>query len=300
MDALRTPDDRFEGLPDFPYAPAYVDDLPGYEGLRAAVIDEGPRDAAHAFLCLHGEPSWSFLYRKMIPVFLAAGARVAAPDFFGFGRSDKPVADAAYGFHFHRTFLIRLIERLDLSNITLVVQDWGGLIGLTLPVDPAIRPRIARLIVMNTAIATGEGATDGFLAWRAYAASQPDLAVGALMRRATPGMTAAEAAAYDAPFPDVRYKAGVRAFPTLVMTSPDMEGVAESRAAAAFWAEDWRGPSFMAHGAADPVFTADHMQALRAGIRGCPPALSIAEGGHFVQEWGEPIARAALASFGGA
>jgi pimeloyl-ACP methyl ester carboxylesterase len=299
MDALRTPDDRFAGLPDFPYAPVYVDALPGFEGLRAAVIDEGPRDAAHAFLCLHGEPSWSFLYRKMIPVFLAAGARVLAPDFFGFGRSDKPVDDAAYGFHFHRTFLIRLIERLELSNITLVVQDWGGLLGLTLPVDPAMRPRIKRLIVMNTAIATGEGATPGFLAWRAYAASQPDLAVGALMRRATPGMTAAEAGAYDAPFPDIRYKAGVRAFPTLVMTSPDMEGAAESRAAAAFWARDWSGPSFMAHGAADPVFTAGHMEALRAGIRGCPPILTIAEGGHFVQEWGEPIARAALASFAG-
>jgi pimeloyl-ACP methyl ester carboxylesterase len=300
MDALRTPENRFADLPGFPYVPTCFDDLPGYEGLRAAVIDEGPRDAEHTFLCLHGEPSWSFLYRKMIPVFLEAGARVVAPDFFGFGRSDKPVADAAYGFHFHRTYLIRLINRLDLSNITLVVQDWGGLLGLTLPADPDIRPRIARLIVMNTAIATGEGASEGFLAWRAYAASQPDLAVGGLMKRATPGLTAAEVAAYDAPFPDIRYKAGVRAFPTLVMTSPDMEGVAESRAAARFWAQDWTGASFMACGAADPVFSTAHMEALRSGIRDCPPALIIPEGGHFVQEWGEPIARAALAAFAGA
>jgi pimeloyl-ACP methyl ester carboxylesterase len=300
MEALRTPDDRFTDLPDFPYVPTYIEDLPGYEALRAAVIDEGPRDAAHTFLCLHGEPSWSFLYRKMARVFLAAGGRVVAPDFFGFGRSDKPVEDSAYSFHFHRNHLIALIERLDLNRITLVVQDWGGLIGLTLPVEERIRPRIERLIVMNTFLATGEGATPGFYGWRAYAASQPDLPVGELMRRGTPILTAAEVAAYDAPFPDIRYKAGVRAFPTLVMTDPGMEGVAESKAAVEFWSTAWRGPVFMAYGAADVVFTADHMEAFRATFPTCPPAFVVPDGGHFVQEWGEPIARAALQVFAAA
>jgi haloalkane dehalogenase len=154
--ALRTPEERFLNLPGFPYAPSYVDDLRGFEGLRAAYVDEGPRGAKHTFLCLHGEPTWGYLYRKMMPVFLQSGARVVAPDFFGFGRSDKPVNDADYTFHFHRDYLVRLIERLDLRNITLVVQDWGGLLGLTLPVDAGMRPRIDRLIAMNTGIAVGE------------------------------------------------------------------------------------------------------------------------------------------------
>lgn len=299
MEALRTPDDRFADVPDFAYETRYIDDLVAYEGLRAALIDEGPRDAHQTFLCLHGEPSWSFLYRKMIPVFLASGARVVAPDLFGFGRSDKPVDDEAYTFRFHRDHLIALIERLDLTNITLVVQDWGGLLGLTLPVDPRIRPRIARLIVMNTTLATGAGATPGFLAWRAYAASQPDLDVGALMRRGTPILSDAEAAAYGAPFPDIRYKAGVRAFPQRVMVDPDQPGVAESRASEAFWKGVFEGPVFMAYGAADPVFPPDHMEAFRATFRGCSPAFVVQDGGHFVQEWGAPIARAAMAWFAG-
>jgi len=297
IEALRTPDARFENLPDFPYAPHYCDDLKGYEGLRAAYIDEGPKDARHIFLCLHGEPSWSFLYRKMIPVFLESGARVVAPDFFGFGRSDKPVNDSDYTFHFHRNYLLRLIERLALQNITLVVQDWGGLLGLTLPAEENLRGRIQRLIVMNTALATGVSAGAGFDAWRSFMAGQPDLAVGRLMKRATSILTEAEEAAYDAPFPDQRYKAGVRRFPQLVMTAPDMEGVAESRAARDFWTNNWSGKSFMAVGAADPVFGGT-MEALRANIRGCPPPMVIPDGGHFVQEWGEPIARAALKAFG--
>ncbi len=298
IEALRTPEERFASLPDFAWAPSYVDDLPGYEGLRAAYVDAGPKEARHTFLCLHGEPSWSFLYRKMMPAFLASGARVVAPDFFGFGRSDKPVRDADYTFHFHRKYLLRLIERLDLGGITLVVQDWGGLLGLTLPVEAGMRGRIARLLVMNTGIAAGESAGPGFDGWRAYMAGQPDLAVGRMMKRGTPVLSDAEAAAYDAPFPDRRHKAGVRRFPQLVMTEPGMEGVAESRAARDFWAKDWNGPSFMAYGAADPVFAPAAMETLRAGIRGCPPALVIPEGGHFVQEWGGTIADAAVKGFG--
>ncbi len=145
IESLRTPEKRFEQLPGFPYEPHYVDSLPGYEGLRAHYLDLGPKDAPRTFLCLHGEPTWSYLYRKMIPVMLESGARVIAPDFFGFGRSDKPVHDSAYTFHFHREFLLRFLEHVAPSNITLVVQDWGGTLGLTLPVDLGFRARLDRL-----------------------------------------------------------------------------------------------------------------------------------------------------------
>ena len=188
IEALRTDDSRFADLPGWPYAPRYVEDLPGYEGLRMHYIDEGPQDAA-VVLCLHGEPTWAFLYRRMVPVFLTAGYRVVAPDFFGFGRSDKPVADDVYTFDFHRNSLLRLIERLDLTEVTLVVQDWGGLLGLTLPV--AFPDRIAGLIIMNTAFATGAEPGEGFINWRDYVARTPDLAVGRLMGRSADHLTGA-------------------------------------------------------------------------------------------------------------
>ena len=297
IEALRTPEERFARLPDFAYPPQYFDDLPGYEGLRAAYIDTGPRNAQHTIMCLHGEPSWSFLYRRMIPVFVARGCRVVAPDFYGFGRSDKPVNDADYSFHFHRNFVLRLVERLNLERITLVVQDWGGLIGLTLPIDAGFHPRLARLIAMNTGLAVGTAPTPGFVAWRAYCASHPDLAVGKLIQRGTPHLTDAEVAAYDAPYPDVRHKAGVRAFPQLVMTDPTMPGVPESRAAMKFWSEQWNGPAFMAIGAADPVLGVEVMRKLHALIRGCGEPLVIADGGHFLQEWGGDIAAKAMEYF---
>lgn len=296
MEILRTPDDRFDNLPDWPYAPHYIDDLRGYEGLRAHYVDEGPSDANRTFLCLHGEPSWAYLYRFMIPHFTASGARVIAPDFFGFGRSDKPVADADYTFHFHRNYLLRLIERLDLTNITLVCQDWGGLLGLTLPME--MPDRFTRLLVMNTGLAVGLPAGKGFNEWREYAKNTPDMPVGGLMKRSTPHLSEAEVAAYDAPFPDHRYKAGVRRFPQLVMTDPDMEGVDVSKRAAVFWNEQWQGESFMAIGMKDPVLGPPAMRMLAGIIKNCPAPLEIAEGGHFVQEWGNEIAPAALKHFG--
>jgi haloalkane dehalogenase len=298
MEALRTPDERFADLPDFDFPVGYVDDLPGYEGLRIAYLDAGPKDAARTFLCLHGEPSWSFLYRRMIPVFQTSGARVIAPDLLGFGRSDKPVKQSDYSFHFHRNYLLALVERLDLKNITLVVQDWGGLLGLTLPVDDRFKARLERLIVMNTGLGLGRGMTEGFKMWKAYALSTPDLPIGALIARGTPHLTAAEIAAYDAPYPGPEYKAGAQVFPALVPVEPDMEGVDVSVAAARFWSEEFAGKSFMAIGMADPVLGPPTMMSLHKVIRGCPPPMEIADGGHFVQEWGEPIARAALESFG--
>lgn len=296
METVRTPDERFENLPNWAFAPNYVDDLDGYEGIRVAYVDEGPSDADRVFLCLHGEPSWSYLYRRMIPHFVGSGGRVIAPDLIGFGRSDKPVKDNDYTFHFHRNMLLRFIEKLDLRNITLVCQDWGGLLGLTLPVD--MKDRFNRLIVMNTAIATGMGAGKGFIAWRDYVANTPNLPIGRIIARGTPHLTEEEIAAYDAPFPDDTFKAGARRFPALVMTDPGMEGIETSKRAAAFWSNDWEGESFMAIGMQDPVLGPPAMQMLRGLIKGCPEPLEIADGGHFVQEWGDEIAVAALKHFG--
>ncbi|RJF89030.1 alpha/beta fold hydrolase [Oleomonas cavernae] len=297
MDVLRTPEDRFADLPGYAFPPRYVENLPGFAGLRLHYLDEGPREAAQTFLCLHGQPSWSYLYRRMIPVFTAAGGRVIAPDLFGFGRSDKPADDATYTYHFHRDSLIRLIEHLDLTNVTLVCQDWGGLYGLT--IVPDMPARFSRLIVMNTAIPVGESPGPGFDAWKAFNRTQPDMAVGRLIARGTPHLTPAETAAYDAPYPDARYKGGVRRFPELVPVSPEMDGTDEGIRARAFWSNAWQGQSFMAIGMADPVLGPPAMRFLHRLIRNCPPPLEIEGGGHFVQEWGEPIATAALAAFGG-
>jgi pimeloyl-ACP methyl ester carboxylesterase len=296
LEALRTPEERFRVLPMFPYAPHYLEDLKGYEGLRLHYVDEGPRDAADTFLCLHGEPTWAYLYRKMLPVFTAAGGRVVAPDLFGFGRSDKPVRDADYSIDFHRETLLRLVERLDLRRITLVVQDWGGILGLTLPMD--MPERFARLIVMNTALPVGASLGPGFAGWKQFASQYRDIPVSGLIALSSPGaLNPFDAAAYAAPFPDERYQAGVRRFPQLVPVEPGMAGIAHCQRAREFLAKEWRGKSFMAIGLRDPVLGKPVMEELRATIRGCPPALEVPEAGHFVQEWGEPIARAALASF---
>ena len=292
--ALRTPEERFNELPGYNFAPHYIENLPGFDGLRMHYLDEGTPDGP-VFLCLHGQPTWSYLYRKMIPVFAQAG-RVIAPDLFGFGRSDKPVDDEVYTFDFHRNSLLSLIETLDLEGITLVCQDWGGLLGLTLPVE--FPERFERLIVMNTGIGTGERPLgDGFEAWKLYNRSQPDLAVGALIKRATPILSDDEVMAYDAPFPDVRYKGGARRFPELVPPTPDAPGAETSKRARDFLRDDWTGKSFMAIGMQDPVITPNAMRALRAQIRGCPEPMLVENAGHFVQEWGEPVAREALRAF---
>ena len=299
IEALRTPDARFDNLPDWPYRPHYFEDLPGYEGLRVHSVDEGPPDARNTFLCLHGEPSWSFLYRKMIPVFLESGARVAALDFLGFGRSDKPVDEAVYTFHFHRELLLRFVERLALKRLTLVVQDWGGLLGLTLPVD--MPERMARLLIMNTAFPTGTSPSPGFLAWRDYARNHPDMKVGALFARGNRSLTAAEIAGYDAPFPDARYKAGVRRFPQLVPIADeaaDAGVMALGRAARDWWSQRFDGPSFMGIGMADPVLGPKVMERVHANIRGCPEPMRLEGVGHFVQDHGAPLARAALEAWG--
>ena len=302
-DAVRTPDERFEGLPGFPWAPNYVSDLPSLAGLRMHYLDEGPplRQAQGSrepltWLCLHGNPSWSYIYRRMIPVFLEAGDRIVAPDMPGFGRSDKPKKDAAHSFSWHRQVLLEFVERLDLRNIVLVVQDWGGLLGLTLPM--AAPQRYRGLLVMNTALGTGDAPlTPGFLAWREMCAKNPDFDVARLFARGNPHMTPQECEAYNAPFPDRGHRAALRAFPPMVPEFPDADGAAVSRQARDFLSHQWHGRTMMAVGAQDPVLGPPAMEALRGVIRGCPAPMVIAEGGHFVQEHGEQVARAAVGYF---
>ncbi|WP_254607014.1 tRNA adenosine(34) deaminase TadA [Rhodoferax sp. BAB1] len=295
-DAVRTPDACFVDLPAYPWAPHYLSDLPALAGLRLHYLDEGPHDAPMTWLCLHGNPSWSYLYRKMVPVFLAAGNRVVAPDLIGFGRSDKPKRESAHSFSWHRQVLLEFVERLDLSNIVLVVQDWGGLLGLTLPM--AAPQRYQDLLVMNTLLATGDQPLPaGFLAWREMCAKKPDYSVGRLLSRGNPLMTQQEAAAYDAPFPDRGHRAALRAFPPMVPDTPDADGAAISRQARDFWQQQWQGRCLMAVGMQDPVLGWPVMQPLQQTIRGCPEPMRVERAGHFVQEQGEAIAQAALRHF---
>ncbi len=290
MAEQRTPEERFATLPGWPWAARYT----AHAGYRVHYLDEGPADAPCTALCLHGNPSWSYLYRHMIPVFRAAGLRVVAPDLIGFGRSDKPAQESVHSFALHRDMLLALVEKLDLKNVMLVCQDWGGIFGLTLPM--AMPERFTRLLVMNTGLGTGQ-LTDGFRQWRNYSNSQPDLAVGKLFKRGKADLTVEEVAAYDAPFPDAGYKAAMRAFPNLVPDGEDAPGAAISREALAFWRDRWQGDSFMAVGMQDPVLGPPAMATLHKVIRNCPPPMEVREAGHFVPEWGGPIAVAALAHF---
>lgn len=293
MKILRTPDSRFTGLPGFAFAPHYADDLPGLDGCRIHYLDEGPADATITWLCLHGQPTWCYLYRKMIPVFTAAGHRVIAPDLAGFGRSDKPADEAIYSFDFHRNTLLALLERLDLQQIHLVCQDWGGLLGLTLPMESP--ERYAAALIMNTGLGTGDVPLgEGFLNWREYVRTHPDLDIAKLMQRSTPILSKAEARAYAAPFPDASFKAGVRRFPQLVPDRPDAPGAELSRQARSWWQEKWQGKSLMAIGMQDPVLGPPAMRYLHGIIRNCPQPIEIPDAGHFVQEWGTELARQAV------
>ncbi len=292
-DAVRTPEDRFQSLPGYPWAPNYLNDLPSLDGLRLHYLDEGPKAARRTWLCLHGNPAWSYLYRKMIPIWVEAGDRVVAPDLIGFGKSDKPKKDAFHRFSWHRQVLLEFVQRLDLKDVVLVVQDWGGLLGLTLPMaEPA---RYKGLLVMNTTLATGDAPlSQGFLAWREMCAKKPLFEVGRLLGRGNPQLSEAELAAYDAPFVDAGHRAALRAFPPMVPEDADDDGAALSREARRFWQHDWSGVSMMAIGAQDPVLGEPVMRQLAKSIRGCPEPWILPEAGHFVQEHGEAIAQEAL------
>ena len=297
-DALRTLDAQFANLPGYPWQPRYTSDLPALNGLRMHYLDEGGCDITGqtTYLCLHGNPAWSYLYRKMIPVFLQSGARVLAPDLIGFGKSDKPKKDTFHRFTWHRQTLLELVEKLDLRNVVLVVQDWGGLLGLTLPMDAPGRYR--GLVVMNTALGTGDvPLSPGFKAWREMCTTKPDFDIARLLARGNPQMAKAEAAAYMAPYPDSGHRAATRAFPPMVPEHIDSEGAATSRRARDFWQNDWQGKTLMAIGQQDPVLGEKVMRSLQKQIRNCPEPMLLPTAGHFVQEQGEGVAQQAVEIF---
>jgi haloalkane dehalogenase len=291
MNALRTPDSRFANLPDYSFAPHWHELR---SGLRLHYVDEGPRDAP-AVLMLHGEPSWSYLYRKMIPVVAGAGLRAIAPDLVGFGKSDKPRRMADYSYQSHMDWLREWVEALDLKRLTLFCQDWGSLLGLRLAAEhPA---RFDRIVVANGFLPTGDlPANRAFRLWRAFATYSPWFPIGRIVNSGViHKLSPAEIAAYDAPFPSSAYKAGARAFPRLVPTTPDDPAAPANRAA---WSAlgRWDKPFLCLFGANDPILGRADKYLLEhvPGSKGQPHARL--RGGHFVQEdQGPELARRTVA-----
>ncbi len=290
MEVLRTPDERFAHPPAYSFGPHYLD----LDGVRMHYVDDGPRDAAPV-LMLHGEPSWSYLYRKMIPIITQAGQRAVAPDFIGFGRSDKPAHIEDYSYQAHVDWTRALIEQLDLHGITLVCQDWGGLIGLRLAAEHP--ERFARIVAANTFLPTGDTPPgEAFLRWQAYATTVPELPVGNIVRGGCRTELPPEViAAYEAPFPEERYKAGARAFPALVPTRPD-DPASEANRRAWEVLRRWDKPFLTAFSDQDPI-TRGGDEAFQAAVPGAKgqPHTTINGAGHFLQEdRGEELARAVV------
>ncbi|MBU2647276.1 haloalkane dehalogenase [bacterium] len=295
MKTLRTPDARFTNLPGYPFQPHYIE-APDTEGgqLRIHYLDEGPA-AANPLLLLHGEPSWSYLYRKMVPPFTTAGQRVIVPDLVGFGRSDKPTEQSDYTYQRHVDWMQTLLDKIKLQHITLVCQDWGGLIGLRLV---AHHPdRFDRVVVANTGLPTGDGAiSEAFLQWRKMSIDMPVFDLKAIMPFACARPLADDVlAAYDAPFPDETYKAGARIFPSLVPITPDDPASQANREA---WRvlEQFGKPFLTAFSDSDPV-TKGGDRIFQDRVPGAKnqPHTTIQNAAHFLQEdAGEELAKVVL------
>lgn len=298
MRVLRTPDERFQGLPGFAFEPHYVEVPSGADGsgdgggdpeaaatLRVHHLDEGPAHAPETVVLLHGEPSWCYLYRRMVPALVAAGHRVVAPDLVGFGRSDKPADRADYTYARHVAWTrAALFDRLDLHHVTLVCQDWGGLVGLRLVAEHPERFR--RVVAANTGLPTGDvPMTGAFDAWRRFSQEAPELPVGAIVDGGTVGTLAPEiVAAYDAPFPDERYKEGARQFPVLVPVAPDDPASEDNRRA---WdaLRAFDRPFLCAFSDGDPITRGADRQFVEQvpGAAG-QPHVTVEGAGHFLQE----------------
>lgn len=292
MEILRTPDERFADLPDYSFQPNYVEiaAVDGADGgtLRVHYLDEGPADGP-AVLCMHGEPSWSYLYRKMIPALVDAGLRVIAPDLVGFGKSDKPTEQSDYTYARHVAWMqAAIVDHLDLQGATLFGQDWGGLVGLRLVAENP--GRFARVVIGNTGLPTGDAQpTEAFLRWQEFSQTTPVFDVGFLIQAATTTeLSPEEVAAYDAPFPDDSYKAGARIFPTLVPTSPD-DPAAEANRAAWTVFEQWDKPFICCFSDSDPV-TKGGDKPFLARVPGAQgqPHTTVSNAHHFFQEDAAP------------
>jgi haloalkane dehalogenase len=296
MDVLRTPDARFDGLPDWAYEPRYVDVArdaadAGGDTLRVHYVDEGPRDAPPVLL-LHGEPSWSYLYRKMIPVLVDAGLRAVAIDQVGFGRSDKPATRTDYTYQRHVDWMRAAVDAIDLRDATFLGQDWGGLVGLR--IVAAEPDRFARVVAANTFLPTGDRHPgDAFLAWQRYSQETPNFHVGGIVKGGCASDVSDEVvAAYDAPFPDDSYKEGARQFPMLVPTSPDDPAAEPNREAWKVF-EAWEKPFLTAFSDQDAITRGGEkvFQSVVPGAKGREHP-TITGGGHFLQEdKGEELAR---------
>jgi haloalkane dehalogenase len=279
MKILRTPDERFKGLPAYPFKPNYAE----IDGLRIHYVDEGHNEN-ETVLMMHGEPSWSYLYRKMIPILSGAGYRVVAPDLVGFGKSDKPADASDYSYQRHVDWITGLVNELDLNNITLVCQDWGGLIGLRVAAEQ--EKRFKRITASNTFLPTGRGnPSKAFLAWRDYSRNAPEFKIGAIVNSGCVKKLEPEViTAYDAPFPDDSYKAGARIFPSLVPTAPDDPAVPANLHA---WEvlSRWTKPFLTAFSDSDPITKGGdaYFQKTIPGTNGMKH-VTMKEAGHFVQE----------------
>ena len=279
MTALRTPDDQFENLPDYPFEPHYVD----VAGLRMHYVDEGPTDAKPVLL-LHGEPSWSYLYRHMIPPLADAGLRVVAPDLIGFGKSDKPSKKEDYSYALHVKWMRQFVEILDLNYITLFCQDWGSLIGLRLAAEN--EPRFARIALGNGGLPTGDQQMpDAFMKWRTFALHSPYFPIGKIIQKGTKTDLSDEiVAAYDAPFPSRKYKAGARKFPALVPITSDDPASAANRSAWEVFRK-WEKPFLTCFSDKDPI-TRGGDRVWQENVPGAQdqPHTTIKDAAHFLQE----------------
>lgn len=311
-DALRTPEQRFARLPAYPWTPRAISDLPALAGLRLHYLDEGPRQAPRTWLCLHGNPSWSYLWRHMLPVWLAAGDRVIAPDLIGFGRSDKPKKDSAHRLAWHRQVLHELVQRLHLQRVILAGHGLGGVLALGLP--PAAPARYQGFLGLNTALPWPASATPpaALLAWQQWCAKRPAYDLPRLLARACPGLDAGTLAAYAAPFADAGQRAATRAWPRWWTRDADTDADTgappgmdagtdahtDANALHHFWRSRWQGRSLLVTGAQDRLFGPHAQPALHAFIRGCPPPWVLPGVGHFTPEQaGAAVAQRALAHF---
>lgn len=280
---LRTPEERFEDLEDWEYTPKYIEDLEGFPHLRMHYIDEGSKDARRTVVFLHGQKTWSYAFRHAIPFFLKNSFRVIAVDLFGFGRSDKLANGLDYNFHFHRDSFLRFIERLDLHNTYIAGFDWGGWIGATVPMS--MPDRISGLILGNTALYTSkDDVWPGFHLWKCLLNTQMDPVVGASLSQKDAPMSPRAILAYDAPFPDFRYKAAIRKFPNLIPFTDECPTIAITQQAIKFLQDDWTGACVCIAGLKDRVLGKKAMTQVRSSINGAAPLITIENSGPLVFE----------------